>query len=326
MGNSSTRRELLKASLGSVIAVSVPIAADQGPEKLKGLRADFTDDFSIDGPMDANKWVSLRSSLLRCEKGNLVLEMTGGPPGPGAMCFGAFATRERHFNPGLKGTNLFELDIADYSREGEYITKYHGYDISSRVGDTAYAEDQLVGLYLGGIAISIGSFQGDVSLNPGDPRPHRSLVGWEKITHRVVQINFDWWQKGPLLLLHRGKMGGDLKTFTMWDQIPAEKIADFDYMGKGGWIADAAVALSQKRLKPGSLRPYGHRFGLFLTDDANTVGWTLDGKIQDSVNIAGYFSSSPEVVKDGAYAAVGPVGTYERSIWEFASAKTYISK
>src|SRR5262245_23440928 len=104
MENSLTRRELLKAGLGTAMAAHVASATDKAQEKLKGLGADFADDFSVDGPMDVNKWIAQRNSRLRCEKGNLVLEMTGGPPGPGKMCFGAFATRERHFNRGLKGT------------------------------------------------------------------------------------------------------------------------------------------------------------------------------------------------------------------------------
>ena len=67
------------------------------------------------------------------------------------------------------------------------------------------------------------------------------------------------------------------------------------------------------------------RWGLYLTDDANTVYWTLDGQVTDSVDITGYFSSSPESVQDGAFLSVMGVGLFQRNTWKMDDLEIYVS-
>ena len=67
------------------------------------------------------------------------------------------------------------------------------------------------------------------------------------------------------------------------------------------------------------------RWGLYLTDDANTVYWTLDGQVMDSADITGYFSSSPESVREGAFFNVMGVALLERNTWEMDDLEIYVS-
>ena len=67
------------------------------------------------------------------------------------------------------------------------------------------------------------------------------------------------------------------------------------------------------------------RWGLYLTDDANTVYWTLDGQVMDCVDISGYFSSSPESVREGAFLSIMGVGLYQRNTWKMADLEVRVS-
>ena len=67
------------------------------------------------------------------------------------------------------------------------------------------------------------------------------------------------------------------------------------------------------------------RYGLYLTDDANTVYWTLDGEVMDSIDITGYFSSSPESVREGAFLTVMGVGGFQRNTWRMDDLEIYTS-
>ena len=60
--------------------------------------------------------------------------------------------------------------------------------------------------------------------------------------------------------------------------------------------------------------PIGHRYGLVLTDDGDTVYWTLDGNEMDRADITGFFGSNQDAFTDGAYATIGGGGGYEQ-IW-----------
>ena len=67
------------------------------------------------------------------------------------------------------------------------------------------------------------------------------------------------------------------------------------------------------------------RWGLYLTDDANTVYWTLDGQVMDSADITGYFSSSPDPVGEEAFLSVIGVGGFERNTWKMDDLEIYVS-
>ena len=47
---------------------------------------------------------------------------------------------------------------------------------------------------------------------------------------------------------------------------------------------------------------------MHLTDDGNTVYWTLDGIVRDTCDITGYFASCPKSVAEGAYLTISGVG------------------
>ena len=57
------------------------------------------------------------------------------------------------------------------------------------------------------------------------------------------------------------------------------------------------------------------RYGLYLTNDANTVYWTLDDQVMDEVDISGYFSSSHESVRDGACLSIAGVASFQQNRW-----------
>ena len=67
------------------------------------------------------------------------------------------------------------------------------------------------------------------------------------------------------------------------------------------------------------------RWGLYLTDDANTVYWTLDGQVMDSGDITGYFSSSSESVREGAFLSVMGVAQFESNTWKMDDLEIYVS-
>ena len=66
------------------------------------------------------------------------------------------------------------------------------------------------------------------------------------------------------------------------------------------------------------------RVGLYLTDDGNTIYWTLDGEVMDRVDITSFFSSSPESVKDGAHVTISGAG-YQPHMWKIDDVVIYAS-
>jgi len=70
--------------------------------------------------------------------------------------------------------------------------------------------------------------------------------------------------------------------------------------------------------------PLRHRYGLYLTDDGNTLYLTLDGKVMDTVDITGHFSSRPEVIKDGAYVTIAAAGSYQTNVWKVDDVGIYL--
>ena len=67
------------------------------------------------------------------------------------------------------------------------------------------------------------------------------------------------------------------------------------------------------------------RWGLYLTDDASTVYWTLDDQVMDTIDISGYFTSSPESVQGGAFLTIMGLGTYQQNTWRMDDLEVHAS-
>jgi hypothetical protein len=44
----------------------------------------------------------------------------------------------------------------------------------------------------------------------------------------------------------------------------------------------------------------------------------MDGKVMDTVDISGFFSSSPGRVADGAYAVISGGSSFQQNVWSVA--------
>ncbi len=158
---------------------------------------------------------------------------------------------------------------------------------------------------------------------------------------RGVQLHFDLiLPSGLYVYLVRGLVPGDFDRYPRDGYVPGGRedlSADErrqlheDAVEQGGpFVTFDCVALasrvyrSEREMK--EILEHSHRWGLFLTDDANTVYWTLDGQVMDSVDIAGYFSSRPESVREGAFLSVMGVALFERNTWKMDDLEIYASR
>jgi len=235
------------------------------------------------------------------------------PPSPGDIFFGGLATNERYLNPGLTGTNGVEITLADFTYEGDYPEK------PEKPGGL-----MLIHCW----SLTIGNWQGLVGGQP------------DKEKDRGVQLHFDLLPPdGLFLYLVRGL-------------VPE----DFDKYPRDGFGGPETKGMSERELRVlheeaiNTGRPFvtvpclslatrvyrteqeineilgrSRRYGLYLTDDANTVYWTLDGEVMDSIDITGYFSSNPESVREGAFLTVMGVGGFQRNTWRMDDLEIYTS-
>ena len=248
----------------------------------------FSDDFSREyGPpdyFDMTRWTRMGTGQARTENGYWLMDVLRPPD----VAVGGFATTERAFNPGLAGTNGVEITVAGFTHQGDHseppgpeqmrLIQAWGLTVANRRGQTGGQTDQ------------------------------------EK--DRGVQLHFDLiLPSGLYVYLVRGLVPGDFDRYPRDGYVPGGRedlSADErrqlheDAVEQGGpFVTFDCVALasrvyrSEREMK--EILEHSHRWGLFLTDDANTVYWTLDGQVMDSVDIAGYFSSRPESVREGAF-------------------------
>lgn len=306
------------------------------------LMLQFADDFKEVGPFDPKKWTKLehadldiwpsdeelaagykwqewqkaaipklrakraiRQAEARAEGGYAVVKATTTmPAGPAVFAYAGFYTRERQFSPGLSGTNVFEITLADYTPGGEFLNKY-----LDAYGAPSDVEDPVSGRYIMGACLMIGSFPGLI------------LGKEDAVKDRAVQFGFDWWSKyGFSPWIARNIIPGDEEKYPQWDP----KKQPMDAMSKP-FIARPCLVLAHRKNPTGEGgSPVGHRYGLGLTDDGNTAFWTLDGRVMDVVNITGHFQSSPDSVKQGACGSVCMAGSYQSNVWKFTSAKIYV--
>jgi hypothetical protein len=275
-------------------------------------------------PFDANNWQLFvqRNSYAEApiqktvsfDQGKARIQAdTITPEGPGVMAYGNMCTKQRVFSPDLKGTNLFEFTLEDYSHSGPFLNKY------IMRGDSSDFEDPVKGSFVTGFGLAISSFQGMV----GD-KPVSRRIAPEDTVERVVQIHFDWFSKaGIFFYLGRNIVAGDTEKIPLLDRELNDRIIEnkiprdytFPEMIPNITLPGHQVTQAQRFNPAGDNCGWGHRYGLQLTDDGNTLSWLMDGKMMDTVDISGFFSSSPGCVADGAFATIVGGGSYEQNTW-----------
>ena len=275
-------------------------------------------------PFDANNWQLFvqRNSYAEApiqktvsfDQGKARIQAdTITPEGPGVMAYGNMCTKQRVFSPDLKGTNLFEFTLEDYSHSGPFLNKY------IMRGDSSDFEDPVKGSFVTGFGLAISSFQGMV----GD-KPVSRRIAPEDTVERVVQIHFDWFSKaGIFFYLGRNIVAGDTEKIPLLDRELNDRIIEnkiprdytFPEMIPNITLPGHQVTQAQRFNPAGDNCSWGHRYGLQLTDDGNTLSWLMDGKMMDTVDISGFFSSSPGCVADGAFATIVGGGSYEQNTW-----------
>jgi len=273
-------------------------------DKLKrDLRIQFRNDFSRDdassGRFDKN-WTKLQDGQSRMADGQWLLELLRQPPpGPGEMLLGGFGTTTKYFNPQLTGTNGVEVTIVSFSHED--------YD------QALDKPGQLVQAW----SMTLGSWRG--------------MVGGQedKQTDRGVQLHFDLLRDdGLYIYLVRGLLPEDYEKYPKDGYSPGspsmtdeqKRASHIEAAEKGEIFISApclclATRVYRSEQEIDDILGRSRRYGLYLTDDAKSVYWTLDDKVMDKFDITGYFASSPESVRDGAYLSIAGVAGYQQNRW-----------
>ena len=287
------------------------------------LTIQFEDDFKKE--WNLYRWISLPvdpvdgGGLGKLTSGNgyaLIEASTPTPAGPGVMAANLFASKKKHFNPGLKGVNGVEITLAEFTHSEEYVNKYLTLD-----GRSTDEEDPYSGLYLMGFVLTIGSPAGFVGT-------HR-----DEANHRKVQIHCDLFSKGLHYNLVRNVIPGDEEKYTIYQHDPEKYRAFMRQYGhdaylewKLPYISIPAVILGAKSNPFGIANRIEHRMGLWLSDNGNTLSWTLDGSLIDIVDITGFMSSNAQALKDGAYVTIGGTGSYRKNWWKVQDVKIFASE
>ena len=283
---------------------------EEHEQRKAGLVLQFSDDFSKEyGPpdyFDMTRWTQLGTGQARTENGYWLMES-------GESRVGGFGTTERVFNPGLSGTNGVEITLVDFNHEGE------------NAGQPEPGEMRLIQAP----GLTLGSFHGQIGSQPDEQKD------------RGVQLHFDLLPpNGLYVYLVRGLVPEDFDKYPRDGYGPGgptdiskeeRRQLHEDLVAKAGevFISQPVLSLShrvyrsEQEIQDMIGRP--RRWGLYLTDDANTVYWTLDGQVMDSADITGYFSSSPEAVGKGAFLSVVGVGGFERNTWKMDDLEIYVS-
>ena len=255
-----------------------------------GMKLQFSDDFNTScGPpdhFDMTRWIKWKGDV-RAENGRGVLTTTP----PGDIGLAGIITQEKYGHPGLAGSNGVEVTLEEFTDRGDDP-------------EGAEKSDRLVQAW----GLTLGSMQG--------------FLSHEKKNDRAVQLHFDLIHpNGLFVYLVRGLVPEDFDKYPKDGYTPGgpadlsddEKRAVHEQLVDRGEVFISAPCLQLMCRVYRSDQEIGdflgrHRWGLYLTDDANTVYWTLDGQEMDRVDIAGYFGSHPESVRDGAYLTISGVG------------------
>ena len=283
---------------------------EEHEQRKAGLVLQFSDDFSKEyGPpdyFDLTRWTPLGTGQARIENGYWLLDS-------GESGVGGFGTTERVFNPGLSGTNGVEITVAGFLHEGDHS---EGLEPGER-------------RFIHAWGLTLGSWHGLLGQQPDEQKD------------RGVQLHFDLLPpNGLYVYLVRGLVPEDFDKYPRDGYGPGgptdiskeeRRQLHEDLVAKAGevFISRPVLSLShrvyrsEQEIQDMIGRP--RRWGLYLTDDANTVYWTLDGQVMDSADITGYFSSSPEAVGKGAFLSVVGVGGFERNTWKMDDLEIYVS-
>ena len=268
------------------------------------LTVQYSDDFNqAYGPpdqFDLKRWTRMPTARARIRDGHWLLEVERAPPpGPGEAVLGGFGTTGKYFNPGLAGTNGAEVTVGVFSHE----------DYPEEMNEPG----QLVQAW----SITLGSWHG--------------FVGGQEDEDRGIQLHFDLLRDdGLFVYLVRGLRPDDFDKYPRdafgteegRNMSPQElRVAHEAAIATGGpYVTVPCMALATRvyrdeaEIKDLLERP--RRWGVYLTDDANTVYWTLDGQVMDVLDITGYFSSSPKAVEDGALISIMGVATNQINVWK----------
>ncbi len=278
-----------------------------------GLTVQFSDDFNqAYGPpdqFDLKRWTRMPTARARIRDGHWLLEVERAPPpGPGEAVLGGFGTTGKYFNPGLAGTNGAEVTVGVFSHE----------DYPEEMNE----KGQLVQAW----SITLGSWHG--------------FVGGQEDEDRGIQLHFDLMRDdGLFVYLVRGLRPDDFDKYPR-DKFGTEegktmtpqelRVAHEAAIATGGpYVTVPCMALATRVYREpaeiADLLERPRRWGVYLTDDANTVYWTLDGQVMDVLDITGYFSSSPDSVKDGALVSIMGVATNQLNVWKMDDLAFYAS-
>ena len=269
---------------------------------------------SFDNKFDRSVWDAdyirrMPGKIGRCsagEGGARIYAEASGPAGPKVMASNGFSARTRVFQPHLAGASLLEITFVNYIHEGEHLNKY----LAPQGGPAE--EEPVLGEYLMGFCLAIGSYQGPV----GSERA--------RMTDRVVQIHCDWWSKGGLwFYLNRNTLREDEERYRVWgtEEDAASMMETKRIEGATRTLPGNSVALVCRHNPLGFSAPFPHRWGLGLADDGNTLYWTLDGVTVDTQDITGFFHSSPGCVAEGAYVTIVGYASFQRNTWTVSDAR-----
>lgn len=293
-------------------APSLVTQAEHEATKAK-LTVQFSDDFNqAYGPpdqFDLKRWTRMPTARARIRDGHWLLEVERAPPpGPGEAVLGGFGTTGKYFNPGLAGTNGAEVTVGVFSHE----------DYPEEMNE----KGQLVQAW----SITLGSWHG--------------FVGGQEDEDRGIQLHFDLLRDdGLFVYLVRGLRPDDFEKYPR-DKFGTEegktmtpqelRVAHEAAIATGGpYVTVPCMALATRVYREpaeiADLLERPRRWGIYLTDDANTVYWTLDGQVMDVLDITGYFSSSPESVEDGALISIMGVATNQLNVWKMDDLAFYAS-
>ena len=108
-----------------------------------------------------------------------------------------------------------------------------------------------------------------------------------------MQLHFDtinnwgleWWPVRSIVAEDYGK-------YPKWDL----RMSTFKgFPEKGKFISEPCLGFAVRHYDSIEIpeSPFGHRLGLYLTNDGNTVFWTFDGKVMNRVDITAFFCFQP---------------------------------
>ena len=240
------------------------------------LVVQFSDDFqkqcgAPDG-LGTKRWINWQGTA---EAGNGQCRLTPETDGFGLAGIG---TREKQLNPGLKGANGFEVDLVGFSqrRAPEFNPE------AARASGIVHGIEPLAPHFITGFALTIADRHGQIGCEPRESR------GVQLHFDMIDNWGLEWW-------LVRSLVPGDYDRYPQWDlRMPTFK----EYLRQRIFISEPCLGLAVRHYDPVEIResPFGHRLGLYLTDDGDTLSWTFDGEVRDTADITGFFSSCPEAI------------------------------